>query len=162
MKQLLIMLTSAMVFSSTGCVMVDCITVRHIEGVLVDARGRAISGWVGATEREANPEQACHSISDREEWGEPEKSWLGLTHTGEDGRFSLDHGSAITWGYTLLFGFIPLGSTTPPDVPILDHIFLYVHGKDGWRTVPVPLTPEQQTRSKPGERWIDISRIVVQ
>ena len=66
-----------------------------------------------------------------------------------------------TWGYTLLFGFIPLGSTTPPEVPVLDHIFLHAHDQSGWRTICAPLSREQQTRRKPGERWVHLGEITV-
>ena len=162
MKQLLIVFIAVVALSSTGCVIVDCGTTHQIEGVLVDGGGKPISGWVGATERDAKPEKMYGLISDREKWGDPDKSWLGLTHTAEDGRFNLDKTSGITWGFTLLFGFIPLSSTTPPDVPVLDHVFLHVYVNDGWHTVRVSLTPEQQSRHKPGERWIDVGRITIE
>ena len=161
MRHLLIILMPVVTSSLAGCTIVDCGTTRHIDGVLVDATGKPVSGWVGATEREAKPEETFDSISDREEWGEPEKSWLALTHTREDGRFSLDHGSGIRWGYTLLFGFIPLSSTTPPEVPVLDHIFLHVHDGSSWHSVRVDLSSEQQNRREPGERWISLGRIMI-
>ena len=149
MKQLLTVVVAAAGFSCTGCIYALGQTTHHISGVLVDAEGEPISGWVGASKREATAE----------EWGDPEDSQRGLTHTREDGRFSLDH-CGPRWCRTLLFYFIPL--STLPDVPILGHIFIHVHEKDGWRTVRVRLTPEQQRRAKPGHRWVEAGRIVVQ
>jgi len=151
MKRLMAVLLGVAALSSGGCAMVDCGTTRHIEGVLVDAKGDPLNGWVGASEVEKDPKQ----------WGEPEESW-GLTHTRKSGEFRLQRASGINWGYALLLGFIPLGSTRPPEVPILDEVYLHVHDASGWRSVRLALSPDQQTRAKPGERWIDLGRVVVE
>jgi hypothetical protein len=160
MKRLAVILAAIPVLSAAGCYHADCVTVRHIRGVLVESNGRPVSGWVGATEREEKPEYTYEAIAVREKWAGPDTSSLGLTHTGENGRFELVK-SRITWGYTLLFGLIPLGSTTPPEVLVLDELFLHVHDEVGWRSVRIPLSPEQQTRSKPGERWVSLGRVAL-
>jgi len=146
---------------TSGCIMVDCGWVQHIDGVVATQGGQPVSGWVGASDRERAPEQWCEPIPSREEWGKPHETWLGLTHTKEDGSFQLHHGSGITWGFTLLFGFIPLSSTTPPEVPVVDYVFIHVHDERGWHSIHVPLTPKQQSKSEPGERWINVGKITL-
>jgi hypothetical protein len=161
MKTLVLVCMTAAALPLAGCIMVDCGTVRHIDGRLVDADQRPINGWVGATLDQRNPEETYDAITDRERWGDPDKSWLGLTHTDEDGHFDLRCGSGINWGYTLLFGFIPLGSTRPPDVAVVDHLFLHIHDDRGWRSTRVALTPEQQARAEPGKRWVGLGTVIL-
>jgi len=147
--------------SLSGCTYVDCGTVKEISGVLQTSDGTAVEGWVGASERERETCQIYCSISDREKIGDPSETRSGLVHTGEDGSFKLRNGSGISWGYSLLFGVIPLGSTTPPEVAPVKCLYLYIHDESGWHTVRVDVTAEQQARSEPGRRWIDVGVVNV-
>jgi len=162
MRQLLIVLVAAMALSATGCVNVSCGTVRHVEGTLVDVAGKPIDAWVGVSNEQADLDRRYGDFSIRLQIGKPDETWCGLTHTRQDGHFVLKDGGDIIWGYTLLFGFIPLGNPCPPRVPVVDHIFIHTRNDEGWRSTRVPLTAEQQKRHKPGQRWVDLSTVVLQ
>lgn len=160
MRQLLIVLATATAVSSTGCVNGIGSAVRHVEGNLVDAVGKPIDAWVGVSDEQADPDRRYSDFSLRQEIGKPEENWCGLTHTRQNGHFNLDASGAM-WDFTLLLGFIPLGNPCPPQVPVVDHIFIHTRDDEGWRSTCVSLTAEQQKRHKPGERWVDLGTVVI-
>ena len=163
MKTLFAVVVAAGLLTTSGCICADGFgTSRCIDGKLVDAEGRPVSAWVGADEKEQDPSYVYGNFTAREDWGQPDTTTSRLVHTGEDGTFNLDQKcSDAGYGGMLLFGFIPVMWTLPPDVPILDHIFLYVHDSHGWHPIRVSLTPQQQTRHEYAERWVSLGTVSV-
>ncbi len=145
-----------------SCRRVEGSLTYHVSGRLVNPAGEPVTGWVGLTERRAEPAGAFGPVADREAYGEPGETWLGLTHTRPDGRFTLAHTTGPAWGYNLLLGCIPVGDTTPPEPDALDRAFVHVHDGTDWRSVRVELSADQQARVKPGSRWVHTGTVALE
>jgi hypothetical protein len=78
--------------------------------------------------------------------------------TDEQGRYSASFSGGM-WGYTLLFGLVPLGSTSPPVPPELSVAYVYVRENGQWREVEVPLPQGCQQRAEQGKRHITVPDI---
>lgn len=164
-------------WGSTGCINVAAMTFYTYEGVLVDAASGLplVGASVVATFRDPRgPEEAAlgpplvgesfvATLRDRE-WPEmdevlSEDVTAGRgSQTDSRGRYRGEFGGD-GWGYTLLFGFIPLSSTKPPVPPLLGNILVYAKVNGHWRKYLVPLPREAQPAPKPGKRHLIIPKL---
>ena len=138
------------VASCGGCVMADGGFTYHTRGTLVaDESGRPLAGVT--------------LMLALEDWFQEEDlRWFDENAfvTDASGRFEFSRPTGLAWGQTFLFGFIPLerfGQVPTP--PPLKEILLMVREDRQWRFTPLPLKPDQQPKSAPIERWIDLGTV---
>jgi hypothetical protein len=80
--------------------------------------------------------------------------------TDSSGWFEQQCNTGLSWSQTLLFGFIPLARCGQvPTPPPLKEIFIMVRDDEQWRYLRWPLSPDQQSRTGPAERWIDVGTV---
>jgi hypothetical protein len=118
----------------TGCAYHDGAFIYHASGRLVDAAqlplaGRGMCVQLGPFRSATQPVTARVS-------------------TSENGRFEQEMMTGLAWGYTSLFGIIPLGSTHP-NPPVLEKVYVAIERSRGdWCYLELPVTRAQQ--SEPG------------
>ncbi len=134
----------------SGCAVVDGAFTYHVAGRIVDGdTGNPLAGKrVAASKQELEP-----GTTD---------NWPGWALSDSAGRFSADLVTGPSWGYSLLFGFIPIGSRVGPIPPPLDTFFVTAQGADGSRrSYEVATPPGGQSRTAPAERWIELGGLSV-
>jgi hypothetical protein len=149
-SRLALALLSLSVLALSGCAVVDCAFTYHVSGRLVNGdTGAPLAGSrVAATRR-----QFESATSD---------NWPGWAHSDSTGRFMADLVTGPAWGYSLLFGFIPLGSRIGPVPPPLDTFFITAEDAGGARQTSEVATPAGgQERTAPAERWIELGDLSV-
>lgn len=135
-----------------GCVMADGVYTYHARGVLVEAGS-------------SQPLQDVKLSLALRDWEHPEnRSWLDKTAISPDasGCFSVSGTTGLAWGTTYLFGFIPLQRCgQAPTPPPLKEVFLFVRVDEQWRVLRIPLNIDQQNKTGPAERWIELGTVQV-
>jgi len=143
-------MSAAAVLCLAGCAVVDCAFVYHVGGRVVNGdTGEPLEGTlVAASKEELGPAMP--------------PDWPGWARSDSLGRFSADYVTGPAWGYSLLFGFIPLGSKTGPVPPPLDTFFITAEDASGvLHSYEVATPPGGQMRTAPAERWIESGELSV-
>jgi len=134
-----------------GCTYCDGGFAYHVHGTLMDASTR---------QPLADAKVAVHY--QLFEPNEDSPHWPGLSQTDSVGSFHKSFMTGLTWGYQELFGVIPLGNTKGPIPPELKTVILAVKRENGrWHVHEIPITPAQQKRAAPVERWIELGTISI-
>lgn len=131
----------------SGCAYYDGGFVYHVEGRAIDAHESPLPRCrVGVRLR---PFTATSSEDER-----------AFSRTDDEGRFSRECTTRLSWGYMKLFNLIPLGSTKGPAPPPLKNLYLAVEVSPGrWQYAGLELTKEQQPKAAHAERWISLGDI---
>lgn len=139
------------VFLQSGCAYVDCGFKYNVHGTVIDS---------STQEPIVNVKMAVEN--QLFDVNKENLNWPGFSYTDDTGSFHDTFGTGITWGYQLLFGFIPIGSTKGPLPPKLQHVVLYVEKSDGsWYVQQIRIAETQQKRVAPAERWIELGTISI-
>lgn len=88
----------------------------------------------------------CDTISERA------TAWLA---TDSAGVFEVELRTGLRWGGMV----IPFVAPRAPEPPQLTALQLQVEGQGDWQAVPI--SPEQEARARPGERWVDLGTVTV-
>lgn len=130
----------------SGCICNDGGFVCHVDGRVMDTNESPLSQRSVAAYMRPFPatvEDECDSL-----------------RTDDEGRLLVNFRTGLTWGYTELFGLIPLGSTKGPAPPRLETLYPAVRSPPGtWQYAALRLTKEQQRKAAPAERWISLGDI---
>ena len=139
------------VFSLSGCAYVDCGFEYHVHGTLIDS-----------STKEPMPYVKMDFSDNSFDVTKEDPNWPGFSYTDGAGNFKDTFSTGITWGFQLLFGFIPIGSTKGPLPPEIQHVVLYVEKSHGsWYVQQIPVAAAQQKRVAPAERWIELGTISI-
>lgn len=133
----------------SGCTIVDGSLKYVVEGTAVDGAGEPVAGAkVAVTTR-----QGFDPSVERPDWP-------GFALTEKNGSFTASTYDG-SWGYSLLFGFIPIGSTTPPIPPTIDRVYLhYQRDKaSAWQQVALPVDVSAQGEAEPGQRRVQVGTV---
>ncbi len=124
----------------------------HVTGQIIDARtGEPLAHRRVAVSGSPDLQPSAWSADTKR---------LGLTD--RRGGFEDTFGTGIEWGRTHFLGIRVHGPKTPPIPPERSEVCLYVEETPGqWITQRVPVAPEQQRRTAPAERWLDLDTIAV-
>lgn len=136
----------------SGCVMGDGCFTYHASGVLIE-------------EKSAQPHADIKLyFSFTNEVHQEDCSWINQKAVSPDaaGRFDFSFNTGLSWSATFLFGFIPLQNFgVPPTPPPLKEVFLFAQENGHWQSMRIPLRPDQQTKTAPAERWIDLGTVSI-
>jgi len=144
------LVVAGLLLQGTGCVVVDCAFTYHYDGVLVDPATGAVREGVKMAVQAGRFDP--HVETD---------DWPGFRRTDERGRFSGSFSTGLSWGYTVLLGFVVRGSRTGPTPPEIDSVTVTVQRSDGdWDVVRRAVPPGRQRRSGPAERWLELDTVM--
>jgi hypothetical protein len=150
MRQTTLLLSALLLLGTSGCVMVDCAFIYHVQGTIVD--GDTGDPLPGSRVAASGEELASDTPED----------WPGWAVSDQSGRYTANYTTGPAWGYQLLFGFIPLGSKTGPVPPPLDTFFITAEDEDGiLHSYEVATAPGGQTRTAPAQRWLELGELSV-
>lgn len=143
---------SSLAFWYSGCTMVDGTCVYHVEGTLV----------AKAEQAPATDTTVAVTMDSVFKPAEESPDWRGFVTTTKDGQFAVDV-LGHRWGYTLLLGFIPIGSAKPPVPPVVERVYLYYRPSSDsqWAHMVVPVPSSAQSNAEPGNRWVRIGTVQV-
>lgn len=85
------------------------------------------------------------------------------TTTDENGFFEAGHGAPDKLSVPVLLEFGGLASLLRPVPDPLESVILFCRpsGQQAWQRHTVELTPTQQTKTRPGTRWVDVGTIAL-
>jgi hypothetical protein len=150
---LFLLVLQSVLFCQGGCTNVDGFLRYTYEGTLKHSpSGAAIAGATVV------PRFVELSSDQQEEvlLGDVASGRASITDPG--GHYS---GSLVgdMWGYSMVLGFIPWGSTQPPVPTLYDHITLYIRVDGKWHKEKVSLAVQAQPPGKPGVRHMIIPEV---
>ncbi|KKN89410.1 hypothetical protein LCGC14_0239170 [marine sediment metagenome] len=136
----------------SGCTQVDGGARYIVSGKLADALGNPVAGARLAVSIRRGDLPLDDESSD----------WPGFSKTEEDGSFSgMCYGA--NWGYALLLGVIPVGSTGPPTPEAIEEVYVFYRLASGgeWYKERVQTDEADQERAEPGTRWISVGIVQI-
>ncbi len=141
--------------AGSGCTNVDGSTVYSIQGRLTasDSQLPIREGLiVVARSSTFHPDDLLPSDSD----------WSGFGRPDSDGRFAVEI-EGPPWGYSILFGFIPIGSTEPPIPRPPEKLYVFYQRRQGssWRRLSSDVKSSEQDQVEKGKRWVKLGNIDV-
>ena len=141
-----------MSLAGLGCINVDGSTVYTVHGRLTELGGQQPI-------REGLVAVATSSTFDPDDLP---SDWSGFGRPDSDGRFAVGT-EGPPWGYSLLFGVIPIGSPEVPIPPPLEKLYVFYQRsrKSSWQRLSPDVGSSEQDRVEKGKRWVQLGNIDV-